>query len=67
MHYILSFFVIGIGLLMLLAPRAWYKVTQSWKSYSASEPSNRFAIATRIEGILFVAAGVVYVILYWVR
>lgn len=65
MHYILSFFVIGIGLLMLLAPRAWYKVTQSWKSYSASEPSNRFVIATRIEGILFVAAGVGYIVMHW--
>ena len=51
-------FLLTIGLIMTISPAAWFELTQSWKSYSAADPSDMFIIVTRIGGIIFILAGI---------
>lgn len=58
MLIIAGIFLLIIGLIMTISPTAWFELTQSWKSYSAADPSDLFIIVTRIGGIMFLLAAV---------
>lgn len=62
MYYILSFLLIGVGALMIFSPQTWFDFTESWKSYSASEPSDRYIFSTRFGGIMCALAGIAYIV-----
>lgn len=44
---------------MLAKPDVWWQITESWKSYDATEPSDFYIKVTRIGGIIFTLVGVV--------
>ena len=54
-----SIFILIMGIVMLLFPEFIYEITESWKSYSAGEPSKLYIISTRIGGGCFILVGVV--------
>ncbi len=57
-----SIFVLIMGTVMLLFPEFIYDVTESWKSYSAGEPSKLYIISTRIGGVCCLLAGIVGIV-----
>ena len=46
-----SIFVLIAGVVMLCFPNTVYDITEGWKSYASSEPSDLYLIHTRIGGI----------------
>jgi len=63
MYIIGSIFVIIVGLIMLISPNTVYELKESWKSYSASDPSDLYLITTRIGGGIFTLVGIVCLII----
>lgn len=53
-----SILIVTLGIILLFAPDAWWEITESWKSYSASEPSDMYLKLTRISGIISLLAGI---------
>ena len=51
-------FLLFLGLLMACFPSGFYDVTQSWKHSSCTEPSGRYLLMIRIEGIIFAVIGI---------
>lgn len=47
-----------VGLIMTISPETWFDLTQSWKSYSAADPSKLFIISTRVGGAFMLVAGI---------
>jgi hypothetical protein len=46
------------GLVMLVRPTVIWKITESWKSKDASEPSTMYMWFTRFGGAMFTIAGI---------
>ncbi len=63
MYILMALLVAAVGLFQLIAPNLWYELTQSWKSYSAADPSDLFIKVTRIRGGVFALIGLVCLIL----
>ena len=57
-----SIFVLIAGVLMLCFPNTVYDMTESWKSYASSEPSDLYLIHTRIGGIACSIVGIAGII-----
>ena len=47
-----------LGVVMLRFPEFIYEITESWKSYSAGEPSDLYKLSTRIGGAAFILIGI---------
>ena len=62
MYFILSLLLIGIGSLMVVSPQTWFNLTERWKSYSSSTPSDKYICNTRFGGIMFASAGILYLV-----
>ncbi len=62
MYYILSLLLICWGAAMVFAPQVWFEMTESWKTYSAAEPSKGYRIATRVIGGVNMIIGIVYIV-----
>ena len=62
MYIILSILFLAVGAMMVFSPQTWFDITQSWKSYSAAEPSDRFLVTTRFLGIVNILAGVLCIV-----
>ncbi len=58
MHPLWGVLLIAVGTVMIVSPKLFYAVTESWKSDPGAEPSHLFALSTRIGGVLFFLAGV---------
>ena len=58
----LSIFILIMGGVMLLFPELVYELTESWKSYSAGEPSDFYIISTRVGGVCCLLAGIAGII-----
>jgi len=57
-----SIFVLLMGVVMLLFPQFIYEVTESWKSYSAGEPSRLYIISIRFGGMCCLLVGIAGII-----
>ena len=61
-------FIIGgiagflLGLFMVLFPYKCWKISQSWKTKSGAEPTNRYIIATRIGGCILMIISLIVLI-----
>ena len=58
MIIILGIYLLITGLFMLVSPATFYKITESWKSNSAGEPSDLFIFSTRVGGAFCTLAGI---------
>lgn len=54
---ILSILVCLFGIVMMISPTSIWKMTESWKSNDATEPSGLYLLSTRIGGVCFCLAG----------
>jgi len=59
-------FLTCLGLAMLIFPESIYEIRESWKSYSASDPSDRYLLMLRIEGSLFLVVGIAGIIVNFI-
>lgn len=57
MYILGSILLLIAGVVMLVFPEFVYEITESWKSYSAGEPSKLYIIHVRVGGVCFVAVG----------
>jgi len=65
MLLLLSIFVLGVGLLMSVKPDIWWEITESWKSYDATEPSDFYVKTTRFGGCFFALCGIVGIMAFF--
>jgi hypothetical protein len=54
-----------VGVVMLLKPGLIWRVTESWKSTDASEPSSMYVLSLRVGGVMFLLVGLGNVIVYF--
>lgn len=47
---------------MLVKPDIWWEITESWKSYDATEPSDFYIKTTRFGGCIFTLVGIAGII-----
>lgn len=47
-----------VGLVMVIRPDIIWFITERWKSYDATEPSDLYRVSTRFGGILCFLAGI---------
>ncbi|WP_409340740.1 DUF6199 family natural product biosynthesis protein [Paenibacillus sp. MBLB4367] len=59
---ILYMLLVLIGLLMLIKPNVFWKLTESWKSNDAMEPSFLYVMSTRLGGGMCALAGIAGII-----
>ncbi|KIL35051.1 hypothetical protein SD71_15425 [Cohnella kolymensis] len=58
MWFLLSIFLLAVGLFMFFKPLLIWMITESWKSNDATEPSDLYIWSTRIGGVLFTLVGI---------
>ncbi len=56
-----------IGLLMLIKPKIVWQITEEWKSYDATEPSDFYIKSTRFGGVMFLLVGVGSLIAFFLQ
>ena len=52
MYIALSIIIAIIGITMILKPGLIYDITESWKTYTDSEPSELYLFNTRLGGVV---------------
>ena len=62
----MSLLLIPVGGLMLFFPKAWFELTEHWKSYSLSEPTKLYRVSCRIGGVCMLAAGLFGTVMFFV-
>ena len=58
----LAIIFFAMGLFHIIRPDLIYRLTQSWKSYSDSDPSRLYTICIRISGVVWIAVGVLCIV-----
>lgn len=67
MIIIFGIYLLITGLFMLVSPATFYKITESWKSNSAGEPSDLFIISTRAGGLFCTLAGIGAIVVFFLK
>lgn len=57
MYILISIIFICIGIIMLINPEIIFRITESWKNDSYTEPSKIYIISTRFGGCMFLIIG----------
>ena len=63
MYIALSIIIAIIGITMILKPGLIYDITESWKTYPDSEPSELYLFNTRLGGVVFLLIGIAGIII----
>lgn len=63
MNIFLALIVFFMGLFMVIYPEGWFILTQTWKNYSAAEPSDLYLKVTRISGVICTLAAIAYFVM----
>lgn len=63
MYIALSIIIAIIGITMILKPGLIYDITESWKTYTDSEPSELYLFNTRLGGVVFLLIGIAGIII----
>ncbi|MBE4909187.1 hypothetical protein IMZ08_14060 [Bacillus luteolus] len=61
--FVLGNILILIGLFMIVNPSIFWKITESWKSSQASDPSGLYIWSTRFGGVMFTIVGISTVVI----
>lgn len=59
---VVSLLLVASGSVMLFKPNTYYKIWESWKSGSATEPSASYKSFTRIGGGISIVLGLFFLI-----
>ena len=63
MYILVGIIFIVIGFIMLISPRTFYAITESWKGHAQGDPTSLFCISTRIGGAMLFVLGIASVII----
>ena len=63
MYILCGILFLILGFVMLRFPEFIYELTESWKSYSAGEPSALYKRSTQFGGVIFCLAGISAIVL----
>jgi len=58
MEMIAGIFLVLIGGIMLIKPKAIWKISESWKTKAAGEPTDLYIMMIRIGGCILVVGGI---------
>ncbi len=58
LYFIGGLILIAIGITMLVKPRLFFELTESWKHDGSAEPSDLFLCSTRFGGVMCTLAGI---------
>lgn len=64
MYIFLSIIIVVIGIIMFFKPKLVFDITESWKSYTSSTPSNLYLFSTRLGGILCLLVGIAGILVF---
>jgi uncharacterized protein with PQ loop repeat len=59
---LLGILFVVFGVAIFVKPIWLWQLTEKWKSYNADEPSDFYIISTKISCVLFVLAGVFFIV-----
>lgn len=57
MYIFISIIFVGIGIIMLINPEIIFRISESWKNDTYSEPSKIYIISTKFGGCMFLIIG----------
>lgn len=63
MYILIGIIFIVIGFIMLILPRTFYAIIESWKNHTQGEANLLFCISTRIGGAMLLVLGVASIII----
>ena len=66
MFVILGVALILFGVCLLTSPKSYYKLKESWKSTSYSEPSPLYLILVRAAGGFFCVLGILLIVVQFI-
>ena len=55
------------GIVMIVRPKMFYDLTESWKSHSYGEPSSLYIFSTRFGGVCVTLAGIGYIVVQFIE
>ncbi len=58
---LIEIFFIVLGIFLYKQPELFWRITESWKSYDATEPSDSYVKSTRFGGIICIITGIVLI------
>ena len=64
LYIFLGIIIAVIGVIMLVNPKLFYDITQSWKHNGSTEPSDLFILETKVGGILCLLVGLGVVVIF---
>lgn len=62
MYVLIGIIVVCIGIVMLVSPKIFFEITESWKNSADAEPSGLYIVSTRIGGCTFIIVGLASII-----
>lgn len=65
MYLLLGVIFLVCGGIMLIKPRVFYEITESWKNNAEGEPSGLYLLSTRVGGGFFLAVGIAGIIVFF--
>ena len=63
MYLLMGIFMLVGGAVAVFFPDMIFELKESWKSYSAADPSDLYLLFTRIGGVIFMLSGVAGIVL----
>lgn len=67
MYLLIGVILFILGIIMIISPKLFFTISESWKNDSGTEPSGLFIISTRFGGVLFTIVGIAGVIIQFVK
>ena len=65
MYLIVGINFLVFGIVLLLKPRLFYDITESWKSNVTGDPSDLYIFSTRFGGVVVAIVGVASIIVHF--
>ena len=65
MYLVIGLVFILSGIMLLVKPRLFFDITESWKHVSSSEPTNLYIFSTRFGGVIISIIGVACIIVFF--
>ena len=66
LYLIAGVLLAALGITMLVNPRFFFELTESWKYDGGAEPSNLFLFSTRFGGVMCTLAGICGIIVQFI-
>lgn len=62
MYVIIGILFVALGIVMLISPKTFFELTESWKGMTSDEPSSLYIISTRFGGAAFLVVGILSIV-----